>query len=176
VSEPRIEVRHLREFGEREHAQLDALRSEIDFGIPPKTWTPGEDTPWRILLWDGDRLASHVGILEREIRAGDEAVTVAGIRSVMTLPALRGRGYASMAVSRASDFIAAELPASQFALLLCLDTRVPLYRRLGYELVGDPTVFEQPTGQTVCAINTMVRPFRGRAWPAGQVDLRGLPW
>ena len=174
--EPRIEVRHLREFGEREHAQLDALRSEIDFGIPPKTWTPGEDTPWRILLWDGDRLASHVGILEREIRVGDQAVTVAGIRSVMTLPALRGRGYASMAVSLANDFIAMELPRSEFALLICLDTRVPLYRRLGYEVVREPTVFEQPGGPAVNPINTMVRPFRGHPWPPGRVDLRGLPW
>jgi GNAT superfamily N-acetyltransferase len=176
MPEPRVEVRHLRDFGEREHAQLAALRAEIEFGTPPYQWTSQEDTPWRVLLWDGDRLASHVGILEREIRVGDRPVTVAGIRSVMTLPALRGRGFASQAVARASDFIAGELPASEFALLLCLDTRVPLYSRLGYELVREPTVFEQPGGATVNEINTMVRPFRGRAWPSGPVDLRGLPW
>ncbi|HEY3110583.1 MAG TPA: GNAT family N-acetyltransferase [Chloroflexota bacterium] len=173
---PRVEVRHLRDFSQRDHEQLAALRGEIDYGIPPHTWTASEDTPWRVLLWDGDRLASHVGILEREIRVGDRPLTVAGIRSVMTLPALRGRGYASMAVSLANDFIAGELPKSQFALLICLDTRVALYRRLGYELVREPTVFEQPGGPAVNPINTMVRPFRGRAWPSGRVDLCGLPW
>jgi GNAT superfamily N-acetyltransferase len=176
VTEPRIEVRHLSDFTESDHEQLAALRAEIDFGIPPHTWTPSEETPWRVLLWDGPRLASHVGILEREIRVGDQAVTVAGIRSVMTLPAARGRGYASMAMARATDFIAGEMPASEFAVLICLDTRVALYRRLGYELVREPTVFEQPDGPMVNAINTMVRPFRGRVWPSGRVDLRGLPW
>jgi GNAT superfamily N-acetyltransferase len=176
VTEPRLEVRHLSDFTARDHEQLAALRSEVDFGIPPHTWTASEDTPWRVLLWDGERLASHVGILEREIRVGREPVTVAGIRSVMTLPALRGRGYASRAVSLASAFIADELPKSEFALLICLDTRVPLYRRLGYEVVREPTVFEQPSGPAVNPINTMVRPFRGRTWPSGRVDLRGLPW
>ena len=176
MTEPRIEVRNLRDFTSRDHEQLAALRDEIDFGIPPKTWTASEDTPWRILLWDGDRLASHVGLLEREIAVGDEPVTVAGIRSVMTLPAARGRGYASRAVATAHDFIAAELPSSEFALLICLDTRVPLYRRLGYEVVPEPTVWIQPTGPALNPINTMVRPIRGRAWPSGQVDLRGLPW
>ena len=173
---PRIEVRHLSDFTERDHEQLAALRGEIDFGIPPHTWTASEDTPWRVLLWDGDRLASHVGILEREIRVGEAPLTVAGIRSVMTLPALRGRGYASMAVSLANEFIAAELPRSEFALLICLDTRVSLYRRLGYEVVREQTVFEQPSGPAINPINTMVRPFRGRPWPPGRVDLRGLPW
>jgi hypothetical protein len=176
VTEPRIELRKLADFTPRDHEQLGALRDEIDFGIPPHTWTSGEDTPWRVLLWVGDRLASHVGILERQIRVGDEPVTVAGIRSVMTLPAMRGRGYASMAVSRANEFIAADLPGSDFALLICLDTRVALYGRLGYEVVAEPTVFEQPTGLAFNPINSMVRPFRGRAWPAGRVDLCGLPW
>ena len=176
MTEPRGEVRHLADFTDRDHDQLAALRAEIDFGTPDYRWTSAEDTPWRVLLWDGDRLASHVGILEREIRVGEQPVTVAGIRSVMTLPALRGRGYGSRAVGRANEFVAAELPASEFALLVCLDSRIALYRRLGYELVGEPTVFEQPGGPTVNEINTMVRPFRGRAWPSGRVDLRGLPW
>jgi hypothetical protein len=81
-----------------------------------------------------------------------------------------------MALSLANDFVAGELPKSEFALLICLDTRVALYRRLGYELVREPTVFEQPGGPAVNPINTMVRPFRGRAWPSGRVDLCGLPW
>ena len=59
---------------------------------------------------------------------------------------------------------------------MCLDKRVPLYSRLGWELVRERTVFAQPHGEQVNEINTMVRPFRDRPWPGGPVDLRGLPW
>ena len=88
----------------------------------------------------------------------------------------RGRGYASTAMARAADFIENELPRAEFGLLLCIDKRIALYQRAGWQLVTDRVRFEQPEGTVDCPVNVMVRPFRGRAWPAGDVDLRGLPW
>lgn len=171
-----IELRNLSSFGDREHDQLAKLRAEIDFEIPPKIWTLAEDTPWRVLVWEEDRLIGHVGVLSREIAVGGQPLVVAGIRSVMTLPAARGRGVASSAMTRAAQFIADDLVDVEHGLLLCLDKRVALYGRLGWTVASDPTTFEQPDGPTRCAINTMVRPFRGNPWPAGPIDLRGLPW
>jgi GNAT superfamily N-acetyltransferase len=172
----RIEVRPLAEFTAREHAALDELRSHIEFGLPPTTWLPGEQTPIRVLLWEDDRLVRHVGIMERTIEVGGQPVHVAGIRSVMTLPSHQGKGYASQAMARAAEYVAESMPQAEHGLLCCLDIRVPLYSRLGWSVIPDRTIYEQPEGPTVCPVNVMVKPFRGRPWPGGEVNLKGLPW
>lgn len=171
-----IELKKLADFTPAEHAALDDLRGEITFGLPPTTWLPMELTPWRVLVWDDDRMVSHVGIMERTIEVGGRPVHVAGIRSVMTRPSQRGRGLASQAMERAQRFVDDSLPRAEHGLLLCLDVRVPLYSRLGWSVVPDRTIYDQPEGPTVSPVNTMVRPFRGRPWPQGEVNLKGLPW
>lgn len=176
MSEPRIEFRPLASFTEHDHAQLASLREEIDFALPPTTWMPTGETPWRVLVWQNGHLVSHVGIMERTILVAGAPVHVAGIRSVMTRPALRGKGYASMGMTRAAQYIADEMPRAEHGLLLCLDIRVPLYERLGWLIVREPTYYDQPEGRTRGPVNTMVRPFRGRPWPPGEIDLQGLPW
>src|SRR5919204_6264336 len=98
----------LRLFGELtagERTALDGLRSEIDFGTPPYLWEPAEARPWRFLVWDGERLVSHVGVLERTVRVGGQPLHVAGVYSVMTRPCDRGRGYAGAALERAEAVI-----------------------------------------------------------------------
>jgi GNAT superfamily N-acetyltransferase len=155
---------------------MDDLRREIDFGTPPYVWTPPEERPWRFMVWEDGRLVSHVGVLERTIRVGGEPLHVAGVYSVMTRPADRGRGYASAALERAAAFMRDELGRAGHGLLLCIDERLPFYRRLGWERLSDPVLFEQPGGRLVNEINTMVLPLRGRSWPGGAVDLCGLPW
>jgi GNAT superfamily N-acetyltransferase len=172
----RLELKNLADFTPEDHAALKDLQEQITFGLPPTTWTPGELTPWRVLLWEDDRLISHVGILERTIDVGSQPVHVAGIRSVMTRPTHRGQGYASQAMTRAADFIAESLPHAEHGLLCCLDIRVPLYRSLGWSVIPDRTIYDQPEGPTVCPVNIMVKPFRGIPWPAGEVNLKGLPW
>jgi GNAT superfamily N-acetyltransferase len=172
----RIDVKELSAFTPQDHAALDGLREHIEFGLPPTTWTPGEETPWRVLLWEDDQLVSHVGILERTIDVGGQSVHVAGIRSVMTRPTHRGKGFASQAMTRAAEHIATSMPQAEHGLLCCLDIRVPLYRSLGWSVIPDRTIYAQPEGPTVCPVNIMVKPFRGKPWPAGEVNLKGLPW
>jgi hypothetical protein len=176
MSTQRIELKRWSDFTDHDREQLAALRGQIDFQTPPYSWTSMDDTPWRILTWDGDRLVNHVSVIERDIQVGEQIVPVAGIRSVMTLPSERGKGHASRGMERAAEFITADLPRAEHGLLLCIDIRIPLYERLGWRRVTEQTVFEQPSGQVVGEVNTMVRPFRGRPWPDGRVDLRGLPW
>lgn len=161
---------------ERELNQMAALRATIDFGLPPTTWLPTATTPWRILTWDGERLVNHLAIMGRTIAVGDADVHVAGIRSVMTLPEMRGRGVASAAMRRAAEHIEREMLDARFGVLFCLDIRVPLYRGVGWEVVDVPTFMDQPEGRTRSTINTMVKSFRGEPWPPGEIDIRGLPW
>ena len=87
MTEPRIELRNLADFSERDHAQLAALREEIDFGIPPRPGPPRRGHA----LADPALGRRPAGQPRRHPRArdpvGDAPLTVAGIRSVMTLPA-----------------------------------------------------------------------------------------
>ena len=172
----RVELRRFEELTEAEHTALADLRSEVDFGVPPYQWTPNPERPWRFLVWEGERLVTHVGVLDREIRVGGQPHHVAGVYAVMTRPADRGKGYASAALEQAATFMRDELPKAQHGLLVCLDTRLPFYGRLGWHKIEAPVGFEQPGGRQFNEINTMVLPLRDRPWPAGEVDLCGLPW
>src|SRR5262245_21948601 len=120
-------VKNLADFTEQERDDLRGLSVQIDFGTPPLVWTPMAETPWRILVYEDGQLVTHVSVMERTVRVGGAPVHVAGIRSVMTAPAARGRGHASQAMARAAEFIADELPRAEHGLLLCIDRRVPLY-------------------------------------------------
>jgi GNAT superfamily N-acetyltransferase len=172
----RIDLRHVAELTESENDALASLRAEVDFGVPPYQWTPPAERPWRFLVWEDERLVTHVGVLDREVAVGGQPLHVAGVYSVMTRPADRGKGYASAALRRATEFMRDEIPKAEHGMLICLDTRLAFYGHLGWQRVEAPVAFDQPGGRQVNEINTMVLPLRGRPWPAGDVDLRGLPW
>src|SRR4051812_2221026 len=117
----RIELRRYEALTEHEHAALADLRTEIDFGTPPYVWTPPEQRPWRFLVWEGERLVTHVGVMERTIRVGGQPLHVGGIYAVMTRPADRGKGHASAALQRAAAFMRDELASAEHGLLVCID-------------------------------------------------------
>ena len=74
-----LEVHQFSEFTTRETDAVAALRSTVDFGVPPYTWTSASDRPTRILLWKNGELVAHAGVLERTIRVGTAEHTVAGL-------------------------------------------------------------------------------------------------
>lgn len=175
VKDRRIEVQHIDALSEDDVARIMALRSRIDFAVPDYVWTPWGEKKWRVLVWAGDELVSHVGILERVVRVGGQPVRVAGLYTVMTAPEWRGKGLASDALRAAADFMRASLEA-EFGLLLCPDARLPFYRALGWRPVEASVVFDQPAGKTVSALNAMYLPLREAEWPAGTLDFCGPPW
>jgi GNAT superfamily N-acetyltransferase len=175
VKDSRIEVQALGDLSEDEVAKIMALRARIDFAVPDYAWTPMGEKKWRVLVWVGDELASHVGILEREVRAGDRSVRVGGLYTVMTAPEWRGKGLAGQALRAAADFMRDRLGA-EFGLLLCRDALLPFYRSHGWRLVEDSVVFDQPAGKTVSALNALYLPLGEADWPAGTLDFCGPPW
>jgi hypothetical protein len=69
-----------------------------------------------------------------------------------------------------------EAPAA-FGLLLCRPELERFYAPMGWRAVPGPLVFEQPGRQITWPLSVMVWPCRpGREWPAGTIDLCGLPW
>jgi aminoglycoside 2'-N-acetyltransferase I len=170
-----VSLRRLSTLTPAELDKMAALRASVDFGVPPYQWTPQEDRPARVLVWDGDRLVSQLALLEREVRVGSAPVKVVGVAGVMTAPDARGRGYASAAMERAAEYMRVETDAA-FGLLVCLDSRVRLYERLGWRLIPEGAVAQQPSGQITVEMNAMSLSLRGEPFPRGQVDFAGLPW
>ena len=171
-----LEVHQFSEFTTREKDALAALRSTVDFGVPPYTWASASDRPTRILLWKNGELVAHAGVLERTIRVGTAEHAVAGLYSVMARPDVRGLGYGSAVVRRATEVAEATMPAARHIVLVCLESRVRFYTRLGWNRVEAPVRFDQPDGPQLMEITTMARPVGQSAWPTGDVDLCGLPW
>ena len=63
----------------------------------------------------------------------------------------------------------------RYGLLLCSEPLVPLYERLGWGLLRSPLVYHQPDGPRLRSGPAMVMCYGDAVWPAGPVDLGGLP-
>jgi GNAT superfamily N-acetyltransferase len=172
--DPRVEIRAADSLTEPERAQFLRLRDQIDVG-PPVLRYHFAPKPWRVLVWKGEQLVSHVGIVERTISVAARPIKVGGIASVGTHPDHRGRGFAAAAMNEAMTFICGALGAES-GFLLCRDHVTGFYRRLGWGPVAGPVVFDQPEGRITWPLAAMARPCHKTHWPQGAVDLCGLPW
>ena len=62
-------------------------------------------------------------------------------------------------------------------ILLCKPQLEPLYAHLGWSpIVGEVTFTEPDRARQPVPLLVMVRPLTGEPWPAGNVDLAGLPF
>lgn len=171
MTEPRITVAPSEALTPAERAAVDEWTAVV-FGPQPYVIAPME---WRVTLWLGDRLVSHVGLVRRAVAVGGRPVDVAGVGWVGTLAEWRLAGLASQTMRRAQQFMRDELGA-EFGLLVTSQGTAPFYRKLGWSIVPGPLSFEQPAGPTTWPGVAMALPLRGSAWPGGPIDLRGLLW
>jgi predicted acetyltransferase len=137
------------------------------------------ESAWHLLICEGageaQRVVSNVGLQVRRCFAGGTPVRVGAIGGVATLTSHQGRGMAAQLMRAAHDKMR-EL-GLEFGLLQCPDKRITFYEGLGWRQARVPMVFDQPDGsQHVCDENPMVLLLTARPWPAGDIDMNGLPW
>lgn len=167
------EIRQVETFSATERARLFGWGNNI-FG------TAGLGLSWQhkdshfILDSEGEPV-SHVGILKHEVSVGGQPVLVGGVGGVVTVPAAQGRGYAGRLMRHAARFFAEEWRV-EAGLLFCLPRMVPYYEALGWKIVEDIVLVEQPAGRIAAPLPVMTLFCGGRAWPTGEVELRSLPW
>jgi ribosomal protein S18 acetylase RimI-like enzyme len=148
---------------------LDAVFAGQDEGLQ---WAV---TDWNVLVYVDDVLVSNVEILTRIVTVDGKPQRIGGIGGVATHPEYRRHGYASQAMRRAESFMRDDL-ALEFALLVCSHERVSLYASLGWQVVSGPMCFDQPEGKRIFDDVVMILSLTGKPWPAGEIDLVGLPW
>lgn len=134
-------------------------------------WTPPE---WRLLLVDREPV-SHLKVVTRVAAVGGALKRVGGIGSVMTPTPLRGRGYSSELMRRASGFMFDTLQV-ELGMLFCLPHLVPFYRGLGWIEVRPVWIEHPDRGRTTWPQAAMVLPRPGTEWLDAEIDVRGLPW
>jgi len=113
--------------------------------------------------------------METTVRVGGRDIKVGGIGGVVSVPEARRRGHVHAAMRQAAEFMRDQLQV-EFGMLFCLPRLVPFYARQNWLLLEDVVEFDQPAGPAVSPFHSMVLPFADRKWPAGKVELGGLPW
>jgi GNAT superfamily N-acetyltransferase len=155
-----------------ELANLIRSSNDREFGNDSLVYDVPE---WYVLGFLEGALAVHVGILCRTITVDQVPLQIGGICYLVTEPENRGRGLAYAVMDKAVDFVKNQLQLP-FCLLTCKPRLEALYTKWGWQTVAGPTIFLQAGGLRHCGGLTMIFQCGGKPWPAGKIDLCGLPW
>ena len=169
----RIETKAAAEMSQFEKARTDCVVTSSLYAY--HTGMRWADPDWAVMVWEDQELVSNVHIIERVIRVGDQAVRVGGIGNISTKVEWRKRGYASAALKVAMEFLVDPLKAD-FGLMTATETVRPIYEKLGWKMVASSLLMEQPDGKEPFNYPVLILPVLARDWPAGPIDVCGLPW
>jgi predicted GNAT family N-acyltransferase len=167
---------------------------ELD-GITSCQWSEiaaGEREPWgggaaEGLAWaDKQRhlglragdgaLVAIAGAMIADIEVeGAERFQVVGIGGVFVTPHERGRGHVRRLLEPLLETAASMGPDR--AMLFCRTELMALYGKLGFLEIPPPVRARQPDGTIEMPMRAMWRALAaGAAWPAGRVQVHGLPF
>lgn len=168
-----VEIRYAEALSKEEWQALFGWGENI-FGLEDAgfTWRP---KPFHFITEEDGRPLSHVGLVKTAVSVGGRQLTVGGVGGVATRPEAQGRHLVYAAMRQAAEFICHELGA-EFGMLFCLPRLEAFYARQGWLALEDEVEIEQPAGRVVWPYRVMVRPCGERVWPAGRVEVGGLPW
>jgi predicted GNAT family N-acyltransferase len=175
-SEMEIEIRAPSQIRQIELDHMSAWVAQVFHGSSPDDMQWSSDD-WHVMVRVNGQVVSRVGIVERTSTVSGQSVKLGGIGGVATQPDSRKRGYAEAALKTAAEFIRNELEV-EFGLLICSAQMTRYYRKLGWQLVEGPLMFDQPKGKVTFDGSTkiMILPCTKSDWPPGVIDLCGPPW
>ena len=100
---------------------------------------------------------------------------VVGVGSVFVRRSERGRGLMSKLLPPLLRL--AESIGPDRAMLFCRPELVSVYERIGFRSIRSPVRVDQPHGRVEMPMAAMWRALRvGAGWPAGRVEVQGLPF
>lgn len=174
-SDVRLAVQPVQELTAQDRAAIAELgKGDLDVH-PMLRQLQWAEPRWRVILRIGGEIVSGIALVDRVVQVGEERILVVGVGDVATLPAWRRKGLAGRCLEAATAFMRDETEG-EFGHLFCADRLVPYYARHGWEVVRGPSLVQAPWGTEVFPEETMILALRGRPWPAGIIDLEGLPW
>jgi predicted N-acetyltransferase YhbS len=168
-----VEIRFAEALTAEEREALFGWGENI-FGVEDANyrWRPKD---YHFITEEDGRPLSHVGVVKTNVRAGGREVTVGGVGGVVTRPEAQGRRLVHAAMREAARYMCAEMGV-EFGMLFCLPRLAPFYERQGWRLVEEEVEIDQPDGPVVWPFRVMILPCGEREWPAGRIEVGGLPW
>ena len=168
-----VEIRYAEALTEEERQALFFWDEHV-FGLEDASyrWRPKD---YHFVTEADGEPVSHVGLIKTTVSVGGRQITVGGIGGVATRPEAQGRRLVHAAMEQVQEFIRHELGA-EFGMLFCLPRLEPFYARQGWQALEDEVEIDQPSGKVVWPYRVMVKPCGERVWPAGRVEVGGLPW
>ncbi|WP_325894788.1 GNAT family N-acetyltransferase [Grimontia sp. NTOU-MAR1] len=123
----------------------------------------------RYMAWEGDELAAHIAVHEKQVSIDGIEHSIAGIAEVCVNEAFRGQGLVKQLLKEVHQHrLAAE---DDFALLF---GEAEIYSSSGYQTTTNVLV-HHPDNGWVLAGKTMAKALNN-TWPSGEVKLIGLPF
>jgi predicted acetyltransferase len=159
-------------------SQFDALDHlafagiEEDHELSSIQWAAPD---WMAMGFLNGKVVTQLCIPEREITVGSHKVWVAGIGGMSTHPKFQHQGLGSVLLAATEAFMRDTIRVS-FGLLICADQTRPFYGRSGWQYVANSLYFTQDQQRRMLKTSVMILPLSNRTWPAGEIDLCGLPW
>ncbi|MFN1650053.1 GNAT family N-acetyltransferase [Vibrio rotiferianus] len=123
----------------------------------------------RYLLWDGDRLAAHVAVHEKQVMIDDQSFPICGIAEVCVDPGSRGQGLVKILLEAVHKDALERGDA--FSVLFGLTS---VYQSSGYQPINNLEM-EVTANHWVSTDETMVCSLK-IIWPQQTVHLVGYPF
>lgn len=133
---------------------------------------------WSLYTEENNRIISHIGVVDRKIRVGDNVVRIAGIQNVFVLPEFRGKGFCDALVNAA--MVKAAEYGFDYGFLFCIPEIEKVYRRCGWiKLPHTSILLTDESGKegVLSGKNlAMFFPLKFNTFPAGDIHLQGNDW
>lgn len=138
----------------------------------------GSMPSWNVIIEDSERVAAHVGIIDRIVKAGSRQLRVAGIQNVFVLTEYRGQGLFDKLMD--ASMKEAERLGFDAGLLYCVPALGKVYARCGWKLLPKEEIIRIDENGSEVAIPgkniAMFFPLKVTEFPAGTIHLQGNDW
>lgn len=132
---------------------------------------------YSVIARDAGDLVGHIGIVEREVRVGNQSLLVAGVQNFCVRASHRGAGLSAELMRLAlAEAAARSIP---FGLLFCLPELERIYAWMGWTTIDAAVDMRDENGHRAplpgknIAMIACLTPHR---FPGGHIDLMGRDW
>ncbi len=178
---------HLRIIDEQrmDHATDHAIKAALVVCFPDAVANFSQTRVWHgsapaytVLMESDGTVIAHLGVVQREIRVGDQPVSMAGVQNVCVRPEHRGRGLVDQILNE--SMLEAHRRHIDLGLLFCVPKLEKVYARCGWRPATPRVIQATRTSGERYQLDDhnilMFHPLRIDQLPPGDIDLIADDW
>jgi hypothetical protein len=129
----------------------------------------------RWFIEEGDLIAAHVALHEKEIYINEKRIKIGGIAEVCVHPNYRGKGLVKLLLTEAHNW----LIENNYSFSVLFANHPNVYSPSGYRVINNLIRFydtKVKTWKVELVPDAMVAILKEDIWPDGTVDLNGIKY